>query len=29
VKRPMTGTVKIFSPFQVSAAPLMLEAKKD
>jgi len=25
----MTGTVKIFSPFQVSAAPLMLEAKKD
>jgi len=25
----LTGTVKVFSPFQVTTSPMVLEAKKD
>jgi hypothetical protein len=28
VQRPMTGSVKIFSPFEVVTTPLTLEEKK-
>jgi len=28
VKRPLTGDVKIFSPYKVLTSPLTLEAKK-
>jgi hypothetical protein len=29
VQRPLTGNVKVFSPFEVLSSPLTLEAKKN